>query len=138
MQVLFIFLAMLLTDNPLAPYQWQNRIVVVFAPSENASLYQRQLSEIEAMGDGFAERDLVLFSVFAADGQGPDVALSKEQVHFLRERYQASREDFVVILIGKDGGRKLRREGSVLEEQDLFPLIDSMPMRQREMRQIKP
>ncbi|MEL6844299.1 MAG: DUF4174 domain-containing protein, partial [Bacteroidota bacterium] len=63
---------------------------------------------------------------------------SEEEVRYLRDRYQVSRKDFVAILIGKDGGRKLRREGNVLEEPDLFPLIDSMPMRQREMRQIKP
>ncbi|MEL6591820.1 MAG: DUF4174 domain-containing protein, partial [Bacteroidota bacterium] len=115
-----------------------NRILVVFAPSENASLYQQQLAEIETMGDGFAERDLVLFSVFATEGQGPDATLSQAEVRFLRERYQVAPGEFVAILIGKDGGRKLRRKGNVLEEPDLFPLIDSMPMRQREMRQIKP
>jgi len=40
---------------------------------------------------------------------------------------------FMVVLIGKDGGEKLRREeGATLGE--IFGLIDTMPMRRREMR----
>jgi hypothetical protein len=39
----------------------------------------------------------------------------------------------MVILIGKDGGEKLsREEGTTLGE--IFGLIDTMPMRRREMR----
>jgi hypothetical protein len=38
-----------------------------------------------------------------------------------------------VVLIGKDGGEKLRREeGGTLRE--IFGLIDTMPMRRREMQ----
>jgi len=39
---------------------------------------------------------------------------------------------FQVLLIGKDGGVKLRSSGPV-SMKDLFGLIDSMPMRQQEM-----
>ena len=39
---------------------------------------------------------------------------------------------FRITLIGKDGGRKLSRSKPVAV-QELFGLIDSMPMRQAEM-----
>jgi hypothetical protein len=37
-------------------------------------------------------------------------------------------------LVGKDGGIKLKR-GDQVDLREIFGLIDSMPMRQREMRQ---
>ncbi len=43
-------------------------------------------------------------------------------------------EEFLVILIGKDGGEKLHSPGPVGVDQ-LKQLIDSMPMRKRETKQ---
>jgi len=40
----------------------------------------------------------------------------------------------MVILIGKDGELKLRKELPV-ELSEIFSVIDAMPMRQREMRE---
>ena len=39
-----------------------------------------------------------------------------------------------ILLVGKDGGVKLRSEEPV-SIQRIFDLIDSMPMRRREMRE---
>ena len=41
--------------------------------------------------------------------------------------------DFEVILIGLDGGIKLRQDQTLLK-QDLFRIIDAMPMRRNEIR----
>jgi hypothetical protein len=41
---------------------------------------------------------------------------------------------FSLILVGKDGGIKLKRSDQV-DLREVFELIDSMPMRQNEMRQ---
>jgi hypothetical protein len=41
--------------------------------------------------------------------------------------------DFAVLLVGKDGGVKLSSERPVLTE-NLSALIDTMPMRRREMK----
>jgi hypothetical protein len=40
---------------------------------------------------------------------------------------------FAAVLVGRDGGEKLRSAEPVPAEK-LFDLIDAMPMRQREMR----
>jgi len=42
-------------------------------------------------------------------------------------------DDFAVIPVGKDGTVKLRKDRPVAPK-DIFRLIDSMPMRQREMK----
>jgi hypothetical protein len=59
--------------------------------------------------------------------------LGQERAKKIRSRFQISREGFEILLIGKDGTVKLRSDKPVSSE-DLFALIDSMPMRKREMR----
>lgn len=41
--------------------------------------------------------------------------------------------EFSIVLIGKDGGEKLRRN-SLLTTRELFSMVDVMPMRRAEMR----
>jgi len=41
-----------------------------------------------------------------------------------------------VVLVGKDGGEKLRR-GAAVDIDEIFSVIDAMPMRQREMEEKK-
>jgi hypothetical protein len=40
------------------------------------------------------------------------------------------------VLIGKDGGEKLRRT-TPLSPEELFAIVDAMPMRRAEMRERK-
>ena len=52
----------------------------------------------------------------------------------LRKKFNIPRGEFTVILVGKDGGIKLKRQEHT-QLNDIFALIDAMPMRQEEMRQ---
>ena len=52
----------------------------------------------------------------------------------LRNRYNVSAGDAAVLLVGKDGGVKIR-QAHALSAETLFTTIDAMPMRQREMRE---
>jgi hypothetical protein len=54
-----------------------------------------------------------------------------------RKRFHIAPNAFTVILIGKDGGEKLR-SSIPLSVDTLRSTIDAMPMRQDEMRQPKP
>ena len=51
----------------------------------------------------------------------------------MRHRFQVEPNDFLVILIGKDGGEKLNSRTPVPVDQ-LEQLIDSMPTHKREMQ----
>ncbi len=117
-------------------YRGRYRPVAISAPSADSEELQRQRSLFASAGEGMRERDIVLIE---AVGQrittlvGPDCDCSAKD---LRAQYGIDAARFSVVLVGKDGGVKLRAEEAVPAEE-LFALIDSMPMRQREMRESK-
>ena len=132
-------LAIAQTEQPIqakpADFQWDNRILVVTANSESDSLYQKQMREFEDREEGFRDRDLIIFSLFRNGMSRLDQqALHQESSEAILEKYGSGDSDFRILLIGKDGGVKLQKDAPVSVE-DIFGLIDSMPMRQREMRE---
>lgn len=118
-----------------ADFQWDNRILIVIADSDADSLYKEQMLEFERNEKGFKERDLITFSVFRSGmSRFGKQTLHPESSTAILEKYDSVDSDFQILLIGKDGGVKLRKDATVSAE-DIFGLIDSMPMRQREMRE---
>ena len=126
------------TDNEmkqidLDKYRWKNRLVLIFARSSEGSSYLKQKSEFQGKADELEDRNIIVIELFEAGGSKmAEVSLPDEQQSLLRKRFEAV-EDFVFILIGKDGTVKLRARQPVLSD-DLFELIDSMPMRKEEMK----
>ena len=119
----------------LEKYQWENRLLLVFSPSSSDAefvTFNRQMNETSA---GVAERDLVVFRVFEVeDSRVGDQPLSLAGAEQLRRRFNVDPGRFTVVLIGKDGGVKMTRNGET-ELQEIFNRIDAMPMRRREMRE---
>lgn len=116
----------------LDAYRWQNRIILIFAPAAGDTMYAEQLAAFATREAELADRD-VLIGRFPADEQGSFAGQPVAQSGgvALRERYAVPAGDFGLILIGKDGGAKLRADESVSTVR-IFALIDSMPMRQQE------
>ena len=108
--------------DPLTEYRWEKRPIVVFAPAEDDPQLAEQLDRLEAARAALEERDNV-------------VIVDTEPGSALRQRFDPA--PFAVILVGKDGTEKLRRETPVAVEE-LNALIDSMPMRRREMQDASP
>jgi len=108
----------------LRSHRWQHRLVLVFHPGAAPDLMDQQEAIPVADPHGWAERDLQLIRLPAGDTDAPA----------LYERFQIESGTFTVLLIGKDGGEKARRVGAILSREDLYALIDTMPMRQAEMR----
>ncbi|MEM9591611.1 MAG: DUF4174 domain-containing protein [Pseudomonadota bacterium] len=106
-------------QSTLDRYQWDKRPVLVFAPSERDRNHAEQIEILKAGLPGLAERDIVVLSDTNPQKSKP-----------FRDTLRI--EGFEVVLIGKDGGVKLRSNTPVSLEQ-LFQRIDGMPMRQREM-----
>ncbi|WP_370313271.1 DUF4174 domain-containing protein [Sagittula sp.] len=103
----------------LEAYRWSVRPVLVFAPGSDDVKYTEQIALLRAAEAGLAERDIVVLTDTAPDEKG-------------RLRAALAVDGFEVLLVGKDGGVKLRQE-TPLSVDDLFATIDAMPMRQREM-----
>ena len=116
----------------LEKYRWEHRLLLVFAPDADSALYRRQQEMLLVAERGLNERDTIIISVLRAVvevGGKPDAAASSVE---LRDAFNVSPHEFRVVLIGKDGGVKLRQEEPI-SMADLFALIDAMPMRKQEM-----
>jgi hypothetical protein len=129
-----ILMATSVLSHDLAPYRWNNRILLIFSPDKTDPGYEVFNQSLEKNLSELLNRDLVVFRVFeTAPSLINDKPLSPDHAQTLRDRFKVRSGRFRVILIGKDGGVKLVREGHA-ELQEFLDLIDSMPMRQQEMR----
>ena len=119
----------------LTQFQWKNRLLFLFAPDRNNPLFKDLQSDIIAQKTEVKDRDLVVFEVLERDPSRMNTTpIDREGADSLRDRFRVPPNTFSLILVGKDGGVKLKRhdQGNLKE---VFELIDSMPMRQNEMRQ---
>lgn len=123
------------TDDMLTKHRWNDRVILVFSPSEQNALSQDQVRLFSHHSEGMTDRDLVLYEIFTDSGKYENKSsLSKIEVNSLRKRFSISPEEVTVILIGKDGGEKARKRNEIFPIQELFALIDGMPMRRQEIR----
>jgi hypothetical protein len=109
------------------------RPLLVFAPA----LDNPQLAELKS-------RDM-LYVPIVPEGHNqpipgsriPTASLSEDELAAMRNHFKVEPTEFLVIFIGKDGQEKVHSRTPVSMDQ-LKPLIDSMPMRKREMKQDPP
>jgi hypothetical protein len=119
----------------LETYQWKNRLLLIFAPSERHPALRELEDELRDQKAGVLDRDLI---VITAAGSGAvrigGRSASGEGAGALRDQFEVPTGDYTVILIGKDGGEKLRG-GAEVRLAQVFRLIDAMPMRRRELNE---
>jgi hypothetical protein len=119
----------------LSQFQWKNRLLFLFAPNRNHPLFDTLHKALTAQQAEVADRDLVIFEILESEPSSMNTnSIDSQTAQSLREKFDVSRGEFTVILIGKDGGIKLNRQAQT-QLEDIFALIDAMPMRQDEMRQ---
>lgn len=116
----------------LDDYLWERRPLLVFAPTERDPRLVETLRRIDASRCDFADREMVLGVVVAEgtsrlDGQVIPAGESRQ----LADDYAVGDDAFAAVLIGKDGGEKLRIN-DVPDLQRIYAVIDGMPMRSRE------
>ncbi len=109
----------------LDAYRGKARPVIVFGEEANPD-FRQQLDIFNRASKGFRERDIVLLPVSNRGGRQD-----------LRSLYRVEPEDFQVMLIGKDGGIKFRKQGLVKPEE-IFRVADSLPMRREEIKRLSP
>ena len=112
---------------------WKKRVVLLFGTSASPVLSQ-QFRELCADMDGISDRDIAIFRVTSDNvfKDRDEKRLNEVSAQQLRQRYSVDKESFCLILIGKDGAEKLRKEGFT-DRDELYKVIDAMPMRRREM-----
>ncbi len=122
----------------LDAHQWQGRVILLFAAHDGHPQLHKQLTILTAEPEEVTDRGLLIYEIFPGGGRKPGgKSLSAEEARRFYSRYEVEPgSGFTFILVGKDGKEKLRRNEAVSREE-LFRLIDSMPMRKAEMRRRK-
>ena len=119
----------------LSEYRWQNRLLLVFAANPNDPERNQLQHALDRSACELTDRDMVIGWFHETGGNRLGTkAVEPDTADYLRGRIGVSPTEFLVVLIGKDGGIKARYpQAPALSE--VFDLIDGMPMRRSERRQ---
>jgi hypothetical protein len=121
--------------NQLMPQlTWEKRVLLVFAPHHGDQRLERQNAVLAAVEAGLIERDMTVIRALASDFVSVDGVGGAQPAESFYQRFGVDAGEFRIILVGKDGTVKLDRN-AVVSDDDLFQLIDAMPMRRYEMSQ---
>ncbi|MFT5484834.1 MAG: NADH dehydrogenase [ubiquinone] 1 alpha subcomplex assembly factor 1 [Halieaceae bacterium] len=116
----------------LASYKWKNRVLIVSVPSDDDKHLVDLKNELMAAPWEFESRDMILVILLDAPESGlRDRRLTFEEIDATRTTLGIRPGEFAIRLIGKDGSVKLATE-SPTPMNDIYALIDSMPMRASE------
>jgi len=117
----------------LRPLRWQNRVLLLYTDSLMHPQYQKMeealLKEEKAVG----ARKLVIYTIMDQQVSRGLPGESWQDDVPLREASQNLEKGFGLELIGLDGGVKYRSTSAVPLEE-LWSLIDGMPMRRAELK----
>lgn len=133
----FVFLIMIfpkfsaLHAQNLSQHLWKNRVILII--SEDNAAFERQMLAFKANEKGMNERSLVVYNLKPEEYQQVIPKSEVQKSTNLFEKYKQANNSFEVILIGLDGGIKLRQK-DFLSCEKLFTTIDSMPMRSSELK----
>ena len=119
--------------------RWKNRLVLIVTGSENISFLKQQSEIFSDLQIELEERKLLLIDVrgdrYRILEASSELFLEDQWIidDSIYKRYSQGLHTDEIILIGLDGGVKLR-QSTTLQAEALFALIDGMPMRRAEMR----
>ena len=111
------------TMDDLSQFRWKKRPVLVFADSADDPAFIEQMDLLRARTDELEIRDVVVLT---------DTDPAARSALRLKMRPRG----FMLVLVGKDGGTKLRKPFP-WDVREISRSIDKMPMRQREIREGK-
>jgi hypothetical protein len=110
----------------LTQYTWKKRVLLVVAPSSTDEQLRKQKEILNKQASGTQDRDMEVIYL-------PLNTISASDKDYLADTYNIRQSEFYSILLGKDGGEKLRSQ-TPMETDQLFSTIDAMPMRKQETK----
>jgi hypothetical protein len=120
------------------------RPLLVFAPALDNPQMVEQLNQLK-LNIGDVKSRAMLYVPIVPEGHNqpipgskvPTARLSEDELAAVRLHFKVEQADFLVVLLGKDGGEKLNSPTPVTMDR-IRRLIDSMPMRKSETKQQTP
>ncbi len=133
-----LFLILMLTScmgatQDLSSHRWENRVLLILVEDTDHPVYQDQISELNRDIAGVEDRKLIIYTIKPNEfttGLKKLTWTSSDDLYVQNKQLDG---DFEIILIGLDGGIKLR-QAELLKNDKLFAFIDAMPMRRNELR----
>jgi hypothetical protein len=113
------------------------RPLLVFAPSSRDASLVAQQGMLDQYADEMMDRNLLYVPVLARGGHfespldAPYVVLKQAEMNAIRSRFLIGPSEFVVVLVGKDGGEKFRTKKAIAVLK-LDEIVDAMPMGHQE------
>ena len=117
----------------LRPLRWENRVLLLFTDSLMHPQYQKMEEALLKEEEAVEARKLVVYTIMGRKVSRGLPAETWQDDLPLREASQNLRKGFGLELIGLDGGVKYRSTSAV-SLQELWSLIDGMPMRRAELK----
>lgn len=132
---LFFFLPVNTKAQFLNEYRWKSRLVLVFTPSPEAPLFIRQMKLFQAAQEDLKDRNVVLIMLTpAGKHENTGAFLNQESSKQYFDYFRVDPLQLETILVGLDGGEKLRKTNQITTPSVIFSTIDQMPMRRQEVR----
>lgn len=122
-------------SQELSEFKWENRLLVILSTESNNSHSAHQLKEFDDLTQELADRKLRLLKITPDSVQTFDYSIQpikKAKESGLWSKLASDNTEFEVLLIGLDGGIKFRSK-QLVNAQEIFDRIDSMPMRKSEL-----
>jgi hypothetical protein len=122
------------SDTPLAQERGKTRPLIIIAPStiDPTLVNLKKALEEPANREAFVQRNMVLYTVVNTIGERNGKAMDAQStMALIRELKLGAGAQTKVILVGKDGEKKIEKSGTI-DPKELFTTIDQMPMREQE------
>ncbi|MFA0997680.1 MULTISPECIES: DUF4174 domain-containing protein [Pseudomonas syringae group] len=122
------------SDNPLEQERGKSRPLIIIAPStiDPTLVSLKKALDEPANREAFAQRNMVLFTVVNTIGERNGKSLDAQStMALIRELKLGAGAQTKVILVGKDGEKKIEKSGAI-DPKEIFATIDQMPMREKE------
>lgn len=124
--VILLLVSFPIHADPLKDYLWTNRVIITFSNAASNKERQSLIQQIDAEKCEYRLRDLVHI----------DLIKGSDDYERLRHKFAITdHPEFKLLLIGKDGKEKLNTNSGDLKA--IFAVVDSMPMRKKEMHSSK-
>jgi len=129
-----------LSGQDLESQLWRHRVLIIYTDDEHLAPHQNQLKELKTDTAALNDRKIVVLEII--DNQYRWLDYDKkphapvEKLSPLMSGILSYKSLHEVILIGLDGGTKLR-QNHLLTIDDLSDIVDAMPMRKAELRKRK-
>jgi len=111
--------------------KWKNRVLLVFPSLDEETPFNWVMSDSLLLE--IEERDMIYFVLGDSLMTNSNFYFDEGYEEKLRVRYALGSKNLCWVLLGKDGGSKLRKEGMNPDWELLFATIDAMPMRRKEI-----